>query len=153
MPQMSKRWAIVLFSSLALNLFIGGVFVSHWAFHGRDVARSHAFGLRGASRHMDEDTRAAMRRMWSGHADEMRPLWETTHQTVQESVAAFSAEPFDRGALEAALAKALAASVALQEAFHAAIVGTAQELTPEQRRSLSNAASRRLHRLPGGRRK
>lgn len=153
MPKMSKKWAIVLFSSLALNLFVGGMFVSHWIFHGRDEARTHAFGPQGMGRHMDRDTRTALRRMWSERADEMRPLWETTHQTIQDSVAAFGAEPFDNDSLEIALANALAASVALQEAFHTAIVGTAQELTPEQRRSLSAAASRRLHRLPGSRRR
>ncbi len=153
MPQMSKKWAIVLFSSLALNLLVGGMFVSHWVFHGRDGVRTHAFGPRGVGRHMDRDTRTALRSMWSKRADEMRPHWESTHQTIQESVAAFGAEPFDKDALEAALTNAMAASVALQEAFHAAIVGTAQELTPEQRRSLSTAASRRLHRLPGARRR
>ena len=150
---MSKRWAIVLFSSLALNLFIGGVFVSHWAFHGHDVARSHAFGLRGASRHMDEDTRAAMRRMWSGHADEMRPLWQAMRQARQETIEAIGAEPFDKAALKTALAKSLAASTASQEAFHAALIESAAELTSRQRRSLFSAASRRLHRQPGARRR
>ena len=153
MPQMSKRWAIVLFSSLALNLFIGGVFVSHWGGRGHDVARSHAFGLRGASRHMDEDTRTAMRSMWSERADEMRPLWESMRQARQETIGALGAEPFDKAALEAALAKSLAASIASQEAFHAALVDSASELTPEQRRSFFAAASRRLQRQPGARRK
>ena len=102
MPKMSKKWAIVLFSSLALNLFVGGMFVSHWIFHGRDEARTHGFGPQGMGRHMDRDTRTALRRMWS--ADEMRPLWETTHQTIQDSVAAFGAEPFDNDSLEIALA-------------------------------------------------
>ena len=56
MPKMSKKWAIVLFSSLALNLFVGGMFVSHWIFHGRDETRTHAFGPQGMGRHMDRDT-------------------------------------------------------------------------------------------------
>jgi uncharacterized membrane protein len=157
MPQMSKRWAIVLFSSLALNLFVGGVIVSHWGGHwsarDRDVARSHTFGLRGASRQMGEETRATMRSMWSERANEMRPLWEAMRQARQETIGALGAEPFDKATLEAALAKSLAASVASQEAFHAALVDTASELTPEQRRSFFAAASRRLHRQPGARRK
>ncbi len=153
MPQMSKRWAIVLFSSLALNLFIGGMIVSHLSFYGRDAARSDAFGLRDASRQMDKDTRAAMRGMWSERADEMRPLFEAIRQARQDTIAALGAEPFDKAALETALANSRAASVASQEAFHAALVDSAAELTPEQRRGFFAAASKRLHRQPGARRR
>ena len=153
MPQMSKRWAIVLFSSLALNLFVGGMIVSHLSFYGRDVTRSDAFGLRDASRYMDKDTRAAMRGMWSERADEMRPLWEAMRQARQDTIATLGAEPFDKAVLETALANSRAASVASQEAFHAALVDSASELTPEQRRSFFAAASRRQHRQPGARRK
>ena len=153
MPQMSKTWAIVLFTSLAINLFIGGVFVSHWASHGRDVARSHAFGLRGTSRHMDEETSTTMRRMWSEHADEMRPLLEAMREAQKHAVDAIGTEPFDKTTLEEALASTRTASTASQEAFHAALVDAAAELTPEQRRSLFAAASRRLQRQPGSRRK
>jgi uncharacterized membrane protein len=153
MPQMSNRWAVVLFTSLAINLFVGGVFVSHWVYHGRDVARSHAFGLRGVSRHMDEETRRTMRRMWSVHEDEMRPLLEAMREARENAVEAIGAELFDKAALEEALAATLATSTASQEAFHAAVVDAAEELTPKQRRSFFAAASRRLHRQPGARRK
>lgn len=153
MPQMSKTWAVVLFTSLAINLFIGGVFVSHWVSHGRDVGRSHAFGMRGASRHMDAETRSTMQRMWSEHAEEMRPLMEAMREARMNAVDAIGAEPFDKTTLEEALALTRSASTASQEAFHAALADAAAELGPEQRRSLFAAASRRLHRQPGARRK
>ena len=153
MPQMSKTWAVVLFTSLAINLFVGGVFISHWVLHGRNVERSQAFGLRGASRHMDEDTRSTMHRMWSQHAKKMKPHLKAMRQSRKIAVNTIGAEPFDKILLEEALASMRTASTASQKAFHSAFVDAAAELAPEQRRSLFAAASRRLQRQPGSRRK
>jgi len=153
MPQMSKTWAVVLFTSLAINLFVGGVFVSHWVSHGGNVERSQVFGLRGTSRHMDEDTRSTMHRLWSQHAKNMKPFLKAIRQSRKIAVDTIGAEPFDKISLDEALASMRTASTASQKAFHSAFVDAAAELAPEQRRSLFAAASRRLQRQPGSPRK
>ena len=63
----SRRWAIALVASLALNLFLGGMFVASWGIHGgpRDIAAANPFGVFWARQSLGGPARAMLHRVWN----------------------------------------------------------------------------------------
>ncbi len=146
----SRRWAIALVASLALNLFMGGMFVASWAIQGGlgNGAAANPFAVFWARDSLGAPAGAMLRRVWGRHAAEFRPRvreMRAARRHVSESLAA---DDFDRAALTAAFADLRAKTLASQSAMHAALVDLAGELTVEERRSLAEVGRRRHHPHP-----
>ena len=102
----SRKLSIVLAISLALNLFLGGTFVSHWMF-GDTWKRD---GFRGPLHHT-----AAREKLGSEHQGMVDNIWQQHRPMIRENVGAMRAarrvvrntliaDPFDRKALDKAYA-------------------------------------------------
>ncbi len=146
----SRRWAIALVASLALNLFMGGMFVASWGIQSGlgDDAAPNPFAVFWARDSLGKPAGAMLRRVWGRHAAEFRPRvreMRAARRHVSESLAA---DDFDRLALTEALADLRAKTLASQSAMHAALVDLAGELTVEERRNLAEVGRRRHHRQP-----
>ena len=140
--------ALLLFGSLAVNLFLGGIMAGRWL-----EPQPH----RQAERHLDRGERTQrepgeppswlqralgpdgakpLHETWSRHAPVIEPLREALWRSRATVTEALEAEPFDPAAYAAALADLRGETVQLFEATHAAMVDVAVALTPEQRRAL-----------------
>ncbi len=152
----SHRWAIALVASLALNLFLGGVFAANWRLHGlgQDTFTANPFAVFWAREPLEEPARATFRRIWTEHADELRPRVREMHAARRLVSERLADENFDPEELTRALTDLRAATQASQSAMHAALVELTADLTPEERRVLAEAGMRRhakhmRHRMKG----
>ena len=146
----SRRWAIALVASLALNLFLGGTFVASWGIQSGlgDGAAANPFAVFWARDSLGKPAGAMLRRVWGTHAAEFRPRVREMRAARRHVSERLAADDFDRAALTEALADLRAKTLASQSAMHAALVDLAGELTVEERRNLAEVGRRRHHRQP-----
>lgn len=161
---MNKRLrllALVLFGSVAVNLFLGGIMVGRWL-------EPHP---PGPPRHMERVDRPprepgappswllralgpegepALEEAWRRHAPAIEPLREELRRSREAVTTALEAEPFDRDAYAARLAAMQASTARLFDAIHTAMVDVMARLTPEQRRMVVER-SREWERRKSGR--
>lgn len=126
--------ALSLFVSLAINLMAAGWFVGQRAASPEHMERGM---LRHMARTLPEELRAPLR---AAVKERRRPLFEAfgdVRQARQAVRNALGQQPFDRAALEAALSDQRQGAARLQQLMHAAMVDTAETLSPEQRQRWS----------------
>lgn len=129
---MSRLVNIILVFSLALNLLLVGGLIGHWLRGG--PPRPIPDHLGWIIRHLDDDTRRALRPKLESHIREARPLRREMRDAQREFQQALTTEQFDESRLEAALARLRAASGAWQEAMHDEMIIILKNLPPEERR-------------------
>ena len=145
--------AIVLFASLALNLFLGGVMVGGVLAPRQDAAAGPGgFGglianMRQVAAELPPDQQAALHEAMGRHRSEIRQDLVALRDARQATLAALAAEPFDRQAVEAAFAELLRRSQAAQAAIQDAILDAAERLPADARQELVDAGRRHG---PGG---
>lgn len=166
LPHVSPRWlGGILAASLALNLFLAGVFVGRFAADqtaptastaGLPAERTSLRGERGPL--ADIPGRFLIQRMAENLPPEDRPKFEAvvaTHRPSLTSSAsrmrdarlrvrdAIAADPFDRGALEAAFEQLRRRNEDLQKAVQTALVEAVAELPPSARKALADWRGRK----------
>lgn len=143
MSPMTRKLAIALCVSLALNLFLAGFLAARAAFgrrpHGpRDPRGPFAAMMEGEPGEADV-VREVMRR----HHDALRGERSRLRDARREVTEALAADPFERARLERALAETRAHTAASQRAMHDALVEIVDGLEPEQRGRFARRALRR----------
>jgi uncharacterized membrane protein len=154
MNKLTRRLAIALAVSAALNIFLAGFVAARLLLADRPCPTAgprgegpHSAGPRNAPGvRAAEGATEPMRRLMHKRHDRFRPRQRALRDARQRVARALQAEPFDSASLETALAGLRQATAESQEAIHAMLVETAGSLTPQQRRNLSGS---RLLRLPG----
>ena len=140
MTPLAKRLSIALALSVAVNLLLGGILVGR-AFtkpHRGDVAREVP-ALHAPER---EERRGPLRKLYREHGEEFREKRRAIGEAREAARTALEAEPFDRAALENALATLRKETVANQEIMHRQIVAAAENGSPEKRKELGHALER-----------
>lgn len=134
---------LVLFVSLAINLFFGGLTIGRWVDHGRPWFASYRgsapdgpgpFWLRRA---VGEEAMPTLRAAWERHGQDVDTLREQAHETRLRVVDTLAAEPFDADAYAESLDAMHAARNEMRVGMHAFMIDLAQNLTPEQRAKLA----------------
>lgn len=138
----SRRLKVALIASLALNLLIvGAVAGTMWGMkkhHPRAPSvRGEDFGLMSITRDLPPERRKELRKQLRDDRASLRPLIEEIRAARREAADRLAAEPFDRAALESAIAAVAEKQRALRQAAVTAFVGHAERLTPEERRLLA----------------
>src|SRR6476661_6022365 len=109
MTPTTRRIAIALAVSAALNLFLGGFIAARVLGGNRcdERASNHGpfFGPRALMRGEDPEVEQAMNRVRQRRAADFQAQHEKLRATRHQVGAAFGAEPFDAKALETALAE------------------------------------------------
>lgn len=123
---------IVLVCSLAINLLLVGGLIGHWL-RGGGPPRPIPDHLGWIIRHLDDDTRRALRPKLQSHIREAWPLRREMRDAQREFQRALTAEEFDETRLEAALTRLRSASLAWQEAMHEEMIIILKNLAPEDR--------------------
>lgn len=138
MSPASRKLAVGLALSVALNMFLLGVLVARmWP------TQRHAFGGPGrALFHADEAFRGdepRMKRILRAHKGELMAQRRAAREARRKVRAALEAEPFDRAQLDRELQGLRAETQRSQEALHRAFLDLATQATPEQRRRLGRS--------------
>lgn len=143
MTAISRPWALALLASVALNLFIGGMFAATLLQRGHGPGPPPPqVGLGWAREALGEEGRPAIERVQRSHQETIRPRVRELRAAGRDVVARMDAEPFDRAALSQAFAELRTRTAASQAAIQEAIVDLAAELTPAERHRLAEFAAR-----------
>jgi uncharacterized membrane protein len=136
-----RRLKYALIASLALNLLIvGAVAGTMYGFrkhHPRFAERGEDFGMMGLTRVLPDERRKEMRKLLREDRASLRPLMEEVRTARREAAVKLGAEPFDRAALEAAIANVAEKERTVRNAAVTAFLGHAEKLTPEERTKLA----------------
>jgi uncharacterized membrane protein len=132
-----------LVASLALNLLILGAVAGSMYMFGKHPSRhgfGHAedFGLMGLTRSLPADRRKELRKELREDRANLRPLANDVRAARRDAADKLAAEPFDRAALEGAIATAAEKERTLRAAAVAAFLGHAEKLSAEERQKLAD---------------
>lgn len=133
----SRKLALALALSVALNMFLLGVLVARIGLMHRPPAGPHPVLF-----HADEAFRGdepRVKRILMAHKEGVTTHWRAARDARRKVRAALEAEPFDRARLERELAGLREETQRSQEALHRAFLDLATEATPEQRRRLGRS--------------
>jgi uncharacterized membrane protein len=135
----SPRWrSILLVASLALNLFFGGMFVARHAFgppRGPDAMLSRLIDELGSG--LSDADRATLQDVFESHAAAIKARAGEAMHARAGIRAAMVAEPFDAGALTAAVDDASARDTTMRKALERMLLEAATQVSPEGRRKLA----------------
>lgn len=147
------RWLLV--TSLALNLFLGGLFAGQWLAESDDGPWRHGQSVRLRFGTMLDSLPPATREMahqvMERHRPATRAAFQKLRQARAEVSAALAAEPFKPEALDAAFTAYREASAAAHLELQRAMAEVAAKLPPEARKTMAENMSRlaeRRHRTP-----
>lgn len=133
-----RRWAIIFFISLALNVFLGGLFVADKYFkdpRSRSY-RSMVYSVPWARRVLGDEVRPMAREIYRAHRESFRGNRRARAELYQSVSGALAATPFDKATLKKAL-NALQENLQLgQTAMHSMMVEFSAKLTADQRQKL-----------------
>ncbi len=151
-----NRFRVLLIVSLALNLFLGGLFAGHWLeawrrgpepFQGRPPPLRLHMGR--MLERLPAEAREQATRVMERRREAMRKTVRAMHQARREVRRSLHAEPFDPARVERALEALRTRSSAAQAEMHAAMAELARELPPDARRALADGLGRPgRHRRP-----
>lgn len=139
----SRRLKIALIASLALNLLILGIvggtmygFKNHPPRYGH--GRGEDFGLMGLTRVLPAERRKEIRKQLKDDRATLRPLMDDIGVARRDAADKLAAEPFDRAALETAIATVAEKERTLRQAAVQVFLGHAEHLSTEERRMLAD---------------
>ena len=137
-----RRWAIVLFCSLAVNVLLAGVVATAYVKRERDAAsRMTVYSVPWAFRVLGDEAGMLARRIYIKYQTEMAKDRQALMQDYQTVNSALSAPQFERKKLGEALGQLRADHVAAQETMHEALTEFAGELTQQQRTRLADTVN------------
>jgi len=143
------RWLkIGFFLSVAVNLLILGAVAGTMIGmrHGPPRytgGRGEDFGLMGITRTMPAERRKEFRKEIAADRRELHPLMDEAREARRAAADKLAADPFDRAALEAAIANVTEKERTLRNTALQSFLTRVEALTPDERRQLADAWRRR----------
>ena len=122
-----RALATLLGISVVLNVLFVGVWAGQWVRHGHATHGAETFDGH------------AMRGVWKRHDAMLRPRSEALEASRRKVTEALLADPFQPEALDAALSQLRTETDGAQRALHRALVESARDLSPEDRRQMATS--------------
>ena len=144
----SRKWSIIFFISLALNLFLVGIFIAgkYHHRHGRGF-RGMVYSVPWAVRVIDDDAvKANARKLFRQRRGKFQQNRQALRQSYQAVNAELMKDPFDRAAFTAALGKLRETGTSTRLSVHEGLTEFTAGLTLEQRKKLVAAVEKRAKR-------
>ena len=133
-----RRWAVVLFCSLAVNVLLAGVIATAYFKRDRDMAsRMTVYTVPWAFRVIGDEVGALARRNYLKYQAAMTKSRQDLMREYESVNTALSAPQFERKKFTEALGRLRSTTVAAQTTMHEAMSDFAAELTPQQRQELA----------------
>ncbi|MCU4654027.1 periplasmic heavy metal sensor [Roseibacterium sp. SDUM158016] len=148
----SGRWLkIALAVSLALNLAVAGLVGGAMLGRGGpdDAPAIRTLGLGPFALALSREGRDEVRGRIESDLPRLRTERMAVGRGLLEVQRALVADPFDRAAAEAALARSRAAAMALQGYGHAALLDTLEEMSLAERSRVAERLGRAMRRIAG----
>lgn len=157
----SGKWlAAALTASLAVNVFLGGLFVGRWMGPSPVMAeRGPPRGERPVQAMLDRmagaleaGDRVTFETVMDRHRQRLAAAGVEFREARRRTVELMSAEPFDRPKVEKAMADLRERNQEFQRTLHLALIDAAATLPPEARQKIAAAGRPRSERErpPGG---
>ncbi len=142
-----RKWlGPVLLISLALNLFLGGLFAVGYFKEGQHRRGAHGMSMglphHIVARHLTEDERQALRATMRENRSTFQPLFKDLRAARMALSEAVGADPYDPEAASEAFAAMRAGMDALATRSQGALVEAFADLTPETREKIAEALKR-----------
>jgi hypothetical protein len=122
-----RTLGLLLGISVVLNVLLVGFSTGQLASRGHIARGAQTFDGR------------AMRGVWKRHDAMLRPRSEALEASRRKVTDALLAEPFQPDALDAALSQLRTETDGAQRALHRALVESARDLSPEDRRQMATS--------------
>ena len=142
---------IALGLSLTFNMLVVGIVAGAvWGKIGRPPTEAdgplalRTLGLGPVIFAMEREDRAALRDRIEADRHRLHPAIRGLGGSLQQAIDAIRAEPFDRGAVSAALAGSRQQIEALQSGGHELLLDQLEVMSPEARAALADRMERRL---------
>ena len=140
----SRRWAIIFFISLALNVFLGGLFVADKYFKDNRSRgfRGMTYSVPWARRILGDEVRPMARGIFRENRESFRGTRQARSRLYKNVSGALAKEPFDKNELAKALT-ALQENLQIgQSRMHNMMVEFSARLTSDQRKKLVQEVAR-----------
>lgn len=139
-----RKWlGPVLLISLAVNLFLGGLFAVGYFKDGRHHRGGHGMSMgmphHVVARNLSEDERQALRSTMRENRSTFQPLFKDLRDARLALSEAVGADPYDPEATRQAFARMRAGMDALATRSQGALVEAFADLTPETRDKIAEA--------------
>jgi uncharacterized membrane protein len=135
--------SLLLFASLAVNLFLGGLMAGRWLEHRPFGARQHGERQEHAGsapgwmrRALGPEAAPVLEEAWQSRAAEIEPIREALQRSRAAVGTALAAEPFDPEAYAAALEDMQQLRTRLYPVINAVMTDVVSQLSPEQRQRI-----------------
>lgn len=139
----SRWWRVLLFASLALNVFLGGVVSGRLAAQfAQPLALKHRFDEMIAA--LPADQQQTLRATMRAALREARPQMVALRASRADSIKHMAAPNLDQAALQDDFDRLRQHTNAVQQILQQHFIQTLQTLTPEQRSQLAEAMRRQL---------
>ena len=139
MTELKRRpFAILFVVSLALNLFLLGIFAAR-GFHRHKSCGFEPGPPEPAMSWLQPASRPTAEAIFASRKADIDKRARAARQARDDAAAALGAEPFDPAKASAALADARAKELAMREGIGEALIELATKLPPDQRASLRHA--------------
>lgn len=150
--RLSRRLAVVLAASLALNLFLGGMLTAHWLFRGPPPHErgGRFFDRQAALEAIDAEHRAGVQAILARNEPELRARMRAVREARREVRRQLMGDPIDHEALAQAHAELAARGQEAHARMQANVAEIAAALPAAERRRFFEASfKRRRHERPG----
>ncbi len=140
----TRTLALVLFASIALNLFFAGIMVGRFdRWHGEPKGREHGPSMtRKIERALGDSLTPTLRERLKAHSDAMRETRRASRDKRDAIRDTLLQEPFDRTAYLQALESMNEVFDRMRAETHSFMIDIVEQLTPEQRRKLVKSLGR-----------
>lgn len=149
--------SILLFASLAVNLFLAGLMAGRWLDHWpprhpprMERAEHKGSAPRWMQRALGPEAGPVLEEVWQSHTAEIEPIRQALDASRDAVTAALAAEPFDPQAYAAALRDMQDLRVRLYPIINDVMTEVVGRLTPDQRQRIVER-SREWERRKAGR--
>ena len=146
-----KNWtrgrtlAVLLFTSLAINVLLVGGMVGRWGWHDghRWSEGRHTVAKYWLRWTLGDEVAPRVKAMWEAHREAMKPLRQRSRDAQRAIKTALAADPFDADGYARTLEESRRQSMVVRQRHHAFMIDLAGTLTPEQRQKMAEFASRK----------
>ena len=140
----ARTLALVLFASIALNLFLAGIMVGRFdRWHGGPKGPGHGPSMtRMIEKALGDSLTPELRERLTAHSEAMRETRRTTREKRDAIRDALLQEPFDKTAYLEALKSMNEVFDRMRTETHSFMIHIVEQMTPEQRRKLVKSLGR-----------
>lgn len=143
--RITRSLSLMLYTSLALNVLLGGLWIGQWFFDGKNhPRRAGQFDRQAARAELSESSQVIVDKIWAEHRKKMKSRIKNSLDTRQQVQSLLLSENFDRKALTEAQKMSHNSSRQAKFSVHDVIADIADALPDAERKKYFETGFSRL---------